>query len=157
FLDANEQCDDGNNDGLDCCSAGCGFDPAGQICDTADTSPCTYDTCDGAGTCDVGGAWPPSECVAVTEPLKSTLLISDNADDAKDKIAWKWTKGPEVFYYGQPQLNTAYSFCVFGNGTLASEQPIPPGAGWGLVRTSWKLKRDPLITPGGIGLATLGF
>ena len=38
FLDAGEQCDDGNTDGLDCCSAGCGYDPPGQICD-ADASP----------------------------------------------------------------------------------------------------------------------
>ena len=155
FLDAGEQCDDGNTNGHDCCAAGCGFDPSGQTCDTGDASICTYDTCDGAGTCDQGGPWPASECLAVTQPLKSSLAIKDDPANSRDKIGWKWTKGPEFFYFGLPTIYTTHRLCIFGGTTLASEHVIPPGLGWSASGNKWKLKRDPLTTPGGIGSASL--
>jgi cysteine-rich repeat protein len=48
-LDAGEACDDGNQADHDCCSATCTFEASGAPC--ADGDPCTFDTCDGAGTC----------------------------------------------------------------------------------------------------------
>jgi len=156
FLDAGEQCDDGNTDGLDCCSAGCAYDPTGQIC-TGDGSICTWDTCDGAGDCQVGGARPVSECSSVTQPLKSSLVIKDDLDNPKDKITWKWSKGPDTYYYGYPQFFTPYSLCVFGGSSLASENVIPQGVGWTGTNKGFVLKRDPSTTPGGIGRAKLLF
>jgi uncharacterized delta-60 repeat protein len=156
FLDAGEQCDDGNTNGLDCCSAGCGYDPAGQICD-GDASICTWDTCNGSGTCSVGGARPVSECASVTQPLKSSLIIKDDPANTRDKITWKWTKGADTFYYGQPGILTDYSLCVFGGSSLASENEIPSGLGWTGTSKGWLLKRDPFTTPGGIGRAALLF
>jgi len=158
FLDAGEQCDDGNTDGTDCCSAGCAYDLPGQVCDTADASICTWDTCDGAGTCMLGGPWPAGECAAVTQPRKSSLAIKDDPADTRDAITWKWTKGPDTFYYGRPDFNTPYSLCVFGGTTLASVNVIPSGPGWTTMtgaRRGWILERDPLSTPGGIGRASL--
>jgi uncharacterized delta-60 repeat protein len=156
FLDAGEQCDDGNNDGFDCCSAGCGFDPAGQFCTTADADPCTYDTCDGAGTCQVGGPWPASRCREVTQPAKSTLSITNKADASGDRLAWKWTKGETTypFDWGVPSNNTSYALCLFSGSSLVSEHPIAAGAGWSSAR-DWKLKRDPITSPGGISSAVL--
>jgi len=155
FLDAGEQCDDGNTDGLDCCSAGCGWDPAGQICN-ADASRCTYDTCDGAGTCVGGGPFPGSECKAVTQPLASTLAARDNPVPGRDKISFKWSKGPDTFSYGYPTFATSYSLCVFGGGALASEHEIPSGSGWSSTPKGWKLKRNPqTATPSGIHSARL--
>lgn len=49
-LDDGEECDDGNNEGSDCCRVDCRYDVAGNLC-TADGNPCTADVCDGAGTC----------------------------------------------------------------------------------------------------------
>jgi len=151
FLDAGEQCDDGNTSGTDCCSAGCALDPAGQICDTVDASLCTFDTCDGAGNCQLGGAWPPSECYAVTQPNKSALVIRDKANAAKDLIKWKWSKGQDLYNFGIPTFLTSYAFCVTAGGTLVSENPIATGSGWTSTATGWRLKRDPQVTPGGIG------
>ena len=155
FLDAGEQCDDGNTDGLDCCSAGCGFDPVGQVCDTVDATPCTYDTCDGAGTCALGGPWPASQCLAVTQPLASSLAIKDDPANTNDRIGWKWTKGPEFFYFGLPNFVTSHHLCVFAGTSLVSDNLIPAGAGWSGNNKGWKLKRNPTTTPGGIGAASL--
>jgi cysteine-rich repeat protein len=49
-IDADEQCDDGNNANGDCCSAGCRLDPVDTAC-TSDRNICTDDVCDGSGTC----------------------------------------------------------------------------------------------------------
>lgn len=58
ILDPGEQCDDGNNQDGDCCSATCQFESAGSPCN--DGNQCTDpDVCDGAGKC-VGG--PPVIC-----------------------------------------------------------------------------------------------
>jgi cysteine-rich repeat protein len=49
-LDPGEQCDDGNVDNGDCCSAFCRFESSGGACPD-DGSSCTTDQCDGAGSC----------------------------------------------------------------------------------------------------------
>lgn len=49
-VNAGESCDDGNLNTNDCCSATCGFEPAGYQC-FADGTVCTTDRCDGAGVC----------------------------------------------------------------------------------------------------------
>src|SRR5438874_5796472 len=54
FLDAGEQCDDGNTLNGDCCTSTCQFEPAETSCD--DGNVCTDNrTCDGAGICQVTG------------------------------------------------------------------------------------------------------
>ncbi len=54
-LSGNEECDDGNVDGGDCCSSLCTFDAASTPCDNEDA--CTTDSlCDGGGSCSVGVA-----------------------------------------------------------------------------------------------------
>ncbi len=45
-----EQCDDGNTIDGDCCSSLCQFETSGSAC-AADANECTFDVCDGAGTC----------------------------------------------------------------------------------------------------------
>ena len=51
--DQGEDCDDGNVEDGDCCSAFCTFEPAGSSC--ADDQYCNGDeTCDGNGTCQAG-------------------------------------------------------------------------------------------------------
>src|SRR6185503_2654586 len=45
-----EECDDGNRQGGDCCSAACRYELAGGACPD-DDNPCTDDRCDNTGTC----------------------------------------------------------------------------------------------------------
>ena len=56
-LNPGEQCDDGNTNDGDCCSATCEFEPAGSPCNN--DAKCTADTCDGNGVCVSG---PPVVC-----------------------------------------------------------------------------------------------
>jgi glucose/arabinose dehydrogenase len=53
-VEAPEECDDGDPNPGDCCTASCTFEPAGGIC-PGDGNACSQDVCDGAGTC----AHPP--------------------------------------------------------------------------------------------------
>ena len=45
-----EQCDDGNTDSGDCCSADCTFEAVGSTC-PADSNVCTDEVCNATGTC----------------------------------------------------------------------------------------------------------
>jgi hypothetical protein len=49
-VDVGEECDDGNVSGGDCCAADCSFEGNGAECPD-DGETCTWDVCDGAGTC----------------------------------------------------------------------------------------------------------
>jgi len=49
IVSSDEQCDDGNREDGDCCSADCQIEPAGSAC--SDGNVCTNDECDGAGLC----------------------------------------------------------------------------------------------------------
>jgi cysteine-rich repeat protein len=70
-----EDCDDGNTDDGDCCSATCTFEAAGSTCD--DGAYCTDgDTCDGAGTCQPGAGdpcTPPEVCDEVSDQCLATV------------------------------------------------------------------------------------
>jgi uncharacterized delta-60 repeat protein len=155
-LDATEQCDDGNSGGFDCCSAGCRLDPPGQLC-AADASDCSYDTCDGAGGCASGGPWPPADCLAVTAPGKAQLRIVNRSGGERDRLLFKWTRGDAVpgAGFGYPNGFTGYTMCLFDESGPVSTHVIPSGPEWLEKRSSWKLRRDPHVTPGGIGSATL--
>ena len=54
-VELNEQCDDGNTDAGDCCSAACTYEAAASTCGDTGTECVVQDTCDGAGNCDDNG------------------------------------------------------------------------------------------------------
>jgi hypothetical protein len=58
----------------------------------------------------------------------SQLQITNNADDAKDKLQWKWQKGAETLFpaLGDPTVSTQYFLCIYDPG-LALEAIIPQG------------------------------
>ena len=63
ILDPGEDCDDNNTNDGDCCSSTCQFEADGSVCND-DGDVCNgVDTCDGAGTCEIG-----------------TPLVCDNGD-----------------------------------------------------------------------------
>jgi hypothetical protein len=63
------------------------------------------------------GNVPRSGCRAAG---KSLLLMKDNANDAGDKIVWKWVKGDATTQddFGDPRTTTDYALCVYA-GTAA--------------------------------------
>jgi cysteine-rich repeat protein len=132
-IDAPEQCDDGNTGALDCCTPGCALVPSGGTCEF-DGNACTSDTCDGAGTCSLGG--PRSLCRAPSAPGKAKLAITDSADATHDKLEFKWTKGvvPDFSVFGFPSTFTSYRLCIFaGPGAappLVYEGAIPVSSLW---------------------------
>lgn len=103
---------------------------------------------DGLGSCagisaDASGAYalvtviyddPPPAILIQTgcrQALKSKLKYRDNANDAKDKINWKWGKGDATtaMEFGNPTASANYRLCVFGetSGTpsLLFEAEVP--------------------------------
>ena len=152
-------CSDGNSCTADSCDSGssqCVHDPAplqgascddGSACTTSDS--CTNGTCGGAGVvcndgdpCTVDSCDPISGCAAVeapasgcANPVKSVLVIKNRADTKKDRLIWRWLKGPADFAdFGDPAGgSTSYTLCVYdqsnaGNSTrLAMRTHVQPG------------------------------
>jgi hypothetical protein len=84
FVEAGEECDDGNTVPGDCCSATCTFEALGSACD--DGQFCTVsETCDGAGACGGGSPWNCSDSVACT--ADSCDEVADACVNAPDDAA----------------------------------------------------------------------
>jgi YVTN family beta-propeller protein len=68
---------------------------------------------------------------------RSQLLLNDSANDSRDKLLWKWSKGNALSTtgLGDPTATTAYALCVYAGATnaLMVEAVIPPGAGWSTI------------------------
>jgi cysteine-rich repeat protein len=77
IADALEECEDGNRDNGDCCSAICQLEAAGQVCDGPITA-CTFSACDGAGSCLPG---VPSPAGTVCD-LDADLCTTDECNGA---------------------------------------------------------------------------
>ena len=103
-----EDCDDGNTADGDCCSSTCQFEPVGAAC-PAGGSVCTINTCDGAGGC---LSTLPTGC---DSPGKSILLVQNKNVDAKDRILFKWLKGPQLApaQFGDPLHSADYALCLY--------------------------------------------
>jgi cysteine-rich repeat protein len=113
MLDGSEECDDGNVLDGDCCSSTCQFESAGSPC-AGDGNACTVDECDGAGMC-VSTA--PSGCKT---PGKSILILKNSSDDTKDKLIFKWLKGPQTDQsdFGDPRSTADYALCLYTGAGL---------------------------------------
>jgi len=87
--------------------------PGGELCGAAPEldAACTLATAGAAG--------------------KSSLLIKNNDDDARDVISWKWNKGDAVdaSQLGLPTTGSAlYRFCIYDDGAKVFEADVPAGA-----------------------------
>jgi hypothetical protein len=75
-------------------------------------------------------ATPDPSCAT---PGKAILLVKDKAPDgasAKDKLNWKWLKGPAVNQsdFGDPVGGgTSYTFCLYDTAGLVTDLTIPGG------------------------------
>ena len=155
-LDPGEQCDDGNNIDGDCCSSNCTLGVPGSSCadgdlcngdevcdgsgncvpgtplDCNDGDPCTQDSCDALLGCQ-SVAGPAPVCLSAG---KVVVEIRDKANDASDKIKWKWRKGDETLLadLGDPTSTTGYALCIYdetaSTPSLVGKIVIPPGPFW---------------------------
>jgi cysteine-rich repeat protein len=149
-LDGSEECDDGDLQGLDCCSADCTFQAAYTLCDHGESGSCLerlQGHCDGSGSCfpeKPGGAFPYAFAV--------NLALNDRSGEDQDTLAWSARRSgfgaPGL--PGDPTLDTEYTFCVYAVtygsihhvDRLVYERTIPPGAGWRAKRNGWIYRSD---------------
>jgi len=121
IVDAGEECDDGNNDDGDGCSANCLIE----------------------GGC---SATPVMGCLSPGGSGRSQLQIKDqdtNGPGPKDKIQWKWLKGPGLTQtaFGDPtdQNDTDFKLCIYTGATpsVIAEMQVPSGGTCG-TKACWK-------------------
>jgi hypothetical protein len=116
------------------------------------------DACDATPTgC---AAAPLPICRAPSETLRALLLVKDNANDAKDKLVWKWVVGEDtdVSAFGDPTANAAYALCLYdpSGPTLLASAEAPAGglctgvACWTPKGTSAYSYKDLEQTPNGL-------
>jgi hypothetical protein len=143
--------------------------PDGQYCNGAEqclagicgsgAPPCALACDEGGDVCTVG--CPPvaqSGCLAAG---KSLLLLKDKADDAKDKLIWKWIKGAATALpdFGAPNAGSDYALCVYagpGEALIAGgEAVLPAGSAWTAAGSAgWKYDAASGL-PNGIAKAVL--
>lgn len=151
LIEPGEQCDDGNAAGGDCCSASCQFEADGSPC-APDGATCTADICDGSGTCTHPGL--ATGCLAAG---RSSVRLSNAADETRDQLLWKWVKGAALGQtdFADPTNGTGYTLCIFAgtSNALIAEAVLPPGSGWSALGSKGYKFRG--TTAGGLSDATL--
>ena len=106
----------------------------------APTGPTPEPTPGGGTLC---GDEPRTGCRAPIQPRASLLTIKKGATADKDRLAWKWAKGPLTAKadFGIPTSATDYELCVYdGNDTLLVSARAPKGdtCRTNEVRNCWK-------------------
>jgi cysteine-rich repeat protein len=158
-LEGDEECDDGNRVGGDCCDAACRPEPAGSPCrdaeDPTDEELCTTPVCDGDGGCEREET-PAPECRWPVEEGASTLRLRDADDDAKDRLVWTWRRGGTTGRadFGDPTGTTAYALCLYDDSGIVASLVLPAGAGW-IAPSGGFRYRSPAGEPGGATSARL--
>jgi cysteine-rich repeat protein len=153
-LDPGEQCDDGNTQDGDCCSATCQFETGS--CD--DGSTCTTnDTCKG-GSCS-GTPQPTTSC---RPAAKSMLKLHDDTRDERDSIMFRWLNGSATAAeFADPVNTSGYALCVYDEAGLILRAEVPAGGMcdekpcWSASTTGYKY-RDRSNRSDGISQIMLG-
>ncbi|MEO6028797.1 MAG: PQQ-dependent sugar dehydrogenase [Candidatus Binatia bacterium] len=99
----------------------------------------------------------PALCRTPAVPDKAQITLKDAADDAKDQLVWKWSKGAATSLsdFGDPTRGDGYELCLYdGNGLVGSA--TAPAAGLCEGRACWSgrgtgfVYKDRLRTPDGL-------
>ncbi len=133
-VDLDEECDDGNLVAGDCCSPGCRFEVVGTICGPLPESCVVADTCDGAGSCIIGGPAPRTGCKSTVAQKASRFVLLDGANA---RLSWRW-RGEETLRtdLADPVSGDDYALCLFAGGTLAAI--TAPGGGECAGKPCWR-------------------
>jgi len=86
---------------------------------------------------------PPATCGPTpiggcTGSGKSALLVRNDSDNRKDRLLWKWIKGPPMSQadFGNPTTGeTTYTLCVYDDGSLETSVVVPPISHWKAIST----------------------
>ena len=119
------------------------------------TSPCGLsESCDEVTDACFIGSCPPV-AVACRAADKNKVLIKNKADDAKDKLVWKWTHGADSLQgeFANPTSTAEYALCFYAGTTsaLIQQVSVPPSASkWSTLGTSGYKYNDPAGSAGGI-------
>jgi len=120
---------------VDQCSAGTCVGGAPLDCD--DGSACTVDSCDPVDGCASSGAGPAPGCRTAS---KSLLVVNQSANDAKDKLIWRWIKGAstDLAEISDPIGEADYSLCLYDGpgGALVASAEVGHGANWRSLRAN---------------------
>lgn len=92
------------------------------------------------------GVAPEMGCKTAGKSL--LLLKNDVANDAKDKLIFKWLRGAETTLdeLGIPTATTSYSLCLYA-GSSSALIDIPPGSSWQAVGSKGFKYSDPSGSP----------
>jgi hypothetical protein len=73
---------------------------------------------------------PPAPAGSCLAPGKGKLILKNHSDDAKDKLIWKFNKGPALTQndFGLPTGTTGYALCVYDDGALVLQAQVGPSA-----------------------------
>jgi hypothetical protein len=73
---------------------------------------------------------PPAPAGSCLAPGKGKLLLKNHSDDARDKLIWKFNKGPALTQndFGLPTGTTSYALCVYDDGALVLQAQVGPSA-----------------------------
>ena len=147
YLPDTTSCEDGNYcNGSQTCTGGvCG----------GGVAPCSMgENCDEAtDLCFVGDC--PINAVTCRAGLKHKVLIKNKADNAKDKLLWKWGKGAATSKaeFGDPTVDAEYALCFYAGPGADLVQGLGVGISaskWtALADKGWKYN-DPAGTDGGV-------
>jgi hypothetical protein len=139
-------CDDSTFcNGTQTCTAnicGGGTDPCGlgQSCDEA-TDACFLGSC-------------PPNAVACRPADKNKVLIKNSADNSKDKVLWKWSKGADTTQpeFGNPTTTANYALCFYTgpSADLLKQISVPPGSKWSPIGTKGYKYSDTAGTADGV-------
>jgi len=138
-IGTDEQCDDGNIIDGDGCSSTCRLELCGPV--------------------------PISGCRSPMTAGKAHLALKDDADDARDRIVWQWSKGQAttIGEFGDPLTTASYAICIYDSSSMP--QPVvslvAPRGGACAGKPCWEAPNhgfkyaDKLLTPDGVKLIRL--
>jgi hypothetical protein len=84
---------------------------------------------------------------------KTLFLVKDKTDDSKDKILFKFIKGPATSQadFADPISTASYALCIYENGALNSSAVVPASATlWSKIGTKGFKYKDKSGTAAGI-------
>jgi cysteine-rich repeat protein len=134
-----EECDDGNTDDNDGCSATCTVEAFG--CASA----------------------PEEGCRRPVVSLRAKLQVRDKPVDTKDRIKWKWANGSATAKadFGSPLTSTSFQLCIYDRASNLISRASAPAGGTCAGKPCWKeskkgfVYKDKERTPSGIARLVL--
>ncbi|MEO8602739.1 MAG: hypothetical protein ABI629_09195 [bacterium] len=100
--------------------------------ETCQAGTCTNGALPCISTCDEGtdvctGICPPNPQATCRGADRSALQIRNNADNSRDSLTWRWSKGAATtqMEFGDPTVGATYALCLYSGITSVAEIQVP--------------------------------